>query len=75
MPTVPGSEKRISLVGSKEKAGQYEEHRKILHSVLRKGRATRIEGSIGTEKEHYGLKKLFGTTDHFCLSGNQKTVE
>lgn len=46
----------------KGKAGKHEEHRKILHAVLRKERATRMEGSFGTEKEHYGLKKIRAMT-------------
>ena len=46
----------------KGRAGKHEEHRKILHSVLRKERATRMEGSFGTEKEHYGLKKIKAMT-------------
>lgn len=51
----------------KGRAGKHEEHRKILHSVLRKERATRMEGSFGTEKEHYGLKKI--------RAGTQKNEE
>lgn len=46
----------------KGRAGKHEHHRKILHSVLRKERATRMEGSFGTEKEHYGLKKIRAMT-------------
>ena len=46
----------------KGRAGKHEDHRKILHSVLRKERATRMEGSFGTEKEHYGLKKIRAMT-------------
>lgn len=46
----------------KGRAGKHEEHRKILHSVLRKERATRMEGSFGTEKEHYSLKKIKART-------------
>lgn len=46
----------------KGRAGKHEQHRKILHSVLRKERATRMEGSFGTEKEHYGLKKIRAMT-------------
>lgn len=46
----------------KGRAGKHEEHLKILHSVLRKERATRMEGSFGTEKEHYGLKKIRAMT-------------
>jgi hypothetical protein len=46
----------------KGRAGKHEDHRKILHSVLRKERATRMEGSFGTEKEHYGLQKIKART-------------
>ena len=46
----------------KGRAGKHEEHRKILHSVLRKERATRMEGSFGTEKEYYSLKKIKART-------------
>lgn len=46
----------------KGRAGKHEQHRKILHSVLGKERATRMEGSFGTEKEHYGLKKIKAMT-------------
>lgn len=42
----------------KGRAGKYEEQRKIIASTLRKERATRMEGSFGTEKEHYGLQKI-----------------
>jgi hypothetical protein len=54
----------------KGRAGKHEEHRKILHSVLRKERATRMEGSFGTEKEHYGLKKIRAMTqlnEELCI--------
>ena len=46
----------------KGRAGKYEEHRAIIASELRKERATRMEGSFGTEKEHYGLKKIKART-------------
>lgn len=55
-------EKIIHGFKRKGRAGKHEEHRKILHSVLRKERATRMEGSFGTEKEHYGLKKIRAMT-------------
>lgn len=42
----------------KGKAGKYEDQRKALASELRKERATRMEGSFGTEKEYYGLKRI-----------------
>lgn len=46
----------------KGRAGKDEEQRKELSSILRKERATRMEGSFGTEKEHYGLKKIRAKT-------------
>ncbi len=46
----------------KGRAGKYENQRKILQLMLRKERATRMEGSFGTEKEHYGLKKIRAMT-------------
>jgi len=38
----------------KGRAGKHEEHRKIISRELRKERTIRMEGSFGTEKEHYG---------------------
>lgn len=46
----------------KGRAGKHEQHRKILASELQKERATRMEGSFGTEKEHYGLQKIKART-------------
>jgi len=46
----------------KGRAGKYEDQRKAIASVLRKERATRMEGSFGTEKEHYGLQKIKART-------------
>jgi hypothetical protein len=46
----------------KGRAGKHEEHRKIIASELRKERATRMEGSFGTEKEYYGLQKIKAKT-------------
>jgi hypothetical protein len=42
----------------KGRAGKYEDQRLILAAELRKERATRMEGSFGTEKQHYGLDKI-----------------
>lgn len=42
----------------KGRAGKHEEHRQIMASELRKERATRMEGSFGTEKQHYSLDKI-----------------
>ena len=42
----------------KGRAGEHEEHRQIMAAELRKERATRMEGSFGTEKQHYSLDKI-----------------
>lgn len=42
----------------KGRAGKYEDQRKKISTVLNRERATRMEGSFGTEKEHYGLKRI-----------------
>lgn len=42
----------------KGKPGKYEDQRASLYTELRKERATRMEGSFGTEKEYYGLKRI-----------------
>ncbi len=42
----------------KGRAGKHEEHRQIMAAELRKERATRMEGSFGTEKQHYSLDKV-----------------
>jgi hypothetical protein len=47
----------------KGRAGKHEEHRLIISRELRKERATRMEGSFGTEKEYYGLKKIRARTE------------
>jgi hypothetical protein len=46
----------------KGRAGRHEEHRRIISRELRKERASRMEGSFGTEKEHYGLQKIKART-------------
>lgn len=47
----------------KGRAGKHEEHRKIISRELRKERTIRMEGSFGTEKEHYGLQKIKARTE------------
>lgn len=42
----------------KGRAGKYEDQRQIVAAELRKERATRMEGSFGTEKQHYSLDKI-----------------
>jgi hypothetical protein len=47
----------------KGRAGKHEEHREIMARELRKERATRMEGSFGTEKQHYSLDKIKARTE------------
>jgi hypothetical protein len=56
------SHKIVNNFKRKGKPGKYEEQRRIIASELRKERATRMEGSFGTEKEHYGLQKIKART-------------
>jgi Transposase DDE domain len=46
----------------KGKPGPLEEQRSHMQSILSKERATRLEGSFGTEKNHYGLLKINART-------------
>jgi hypothetical protein len=46
----------------KGRAGKYEDQRIIMAAEIRKERATRMEGSFGTEKEYYGLQKIKART-------------
>lgn len=46
----------------KGRAGKHEDQYRELRSILRKERATRMEGSFGTEKEYYGLQKIKART-------------
>lgn len=46
----------------KGRAGKYEDHRQIIAKELRKERASRMEGSFGTEKQHYSLDKIKART-------------
>lgn len=46
----------------KGRAGKHESHRKVIARILTKERATRMEGSFGTEKEHYSLQKVKAKT-------------
>jgi hypothetical protein len=47
----------------KGRAGKYEDQRQIISKELRKERTIRMEGSFGTEKEHYGLQKIKARTE------------
>jgi hypothetical protein len=57
------SESIVTCFKRKGRAGRYENHRQIISRELRKERATRMEGSFGTEKEHYGLQKIKARTE------------
>lgn len=46
----------------KGRPGKHEPQRKMMSSILAKERATRMEGSFGTEKEHYSLEKIKAKT-------------
>jgi hypothetical protein len=46
----------------KGRAGCYEQQRQQISQMLNKERATRLEGSFGTEKQHYGLSKIYART-------------
>ena len=47
----------------KGRAGKHEDQYKELRTIHRKERATRMEGSFGTEKEYYGLQKIKARTE------------
>ena len=47
----------------KGRAGKHEDHRQIMAMELLKERATRMEGSFGTEKQHYSLDKIKARTE------------
>lgn len=49
----------------KGRAAKDEPLRKVLRSELSKERATRLEGSFGTQKQHYSLSRI--------KAGNRKT--
>lgn len=46
----------------KGRAGKFENQRKVLQKSLSKHRATRLEGSFGTEKNHFGLSRIKART-------------
>jgi Transposase domain (DUF772). len=47
----------------KGRAGKEESQLKVMRSVLSKERSTRLEGSFGTEKQHYDLQKVKARTE------------
>ena len=55
--------KIITNFKRKGRAGKHEDHRQIIAAELRKERATRMEGSFGTEKQHYSLDKIKARTE------------
>lgn len=55
--------KIVSNFKRKGRAGKYEDQRQIISRELRKERTIRMEGSFGTEKEHYGLQRIKARTD------------
>jgi len=57
------SQKVTTNFKRKGRAGKHEEHRKIIAAELCKERATRMEGSFGTEKQHYNLEKIKARTE------------
>ena len=46
----------------KGRAGSTEDQRSQMQKILAKDRSTRMEGSFGTEKNHYGLKRIMART-------------
>lgn len=46
----------------KGRAGKHEKQRKKLAGAITKERASRLEGSFGNDKEHYGLRKIRART-------------
>jgi hypothetical protein len=48
----------------KGKAGKHETQRAQIQSILAKDRATRMEGSFGVEKNHYGLQRIRARTEN-----------
>ena len=42
----------------KGRAGKEEESKRKIRHELARGRATSMEGSFGTQKEHYGLHRV-----------------
>jgi hypothetical protein len=57
------SAKIVTNFKRKGRAGRYEDQRQIISRELRKERTIRMEGSFGTEKEHYGLQKIKARTE------------
>ncbi|MCF8381819.1 MAG: transposase [Bacteroidales bacterium] len=56
------SQNIITNFKRKGRAGKHEDQRQIIASELSKERATRMEGSFGTEKQHYSLDKIKART-------------
>lgn len=56
-------QKIVTNFKRKGRAGKYEDQRQIIAAELRKERATRMEGSFGTEKQHYSLDRIKARTE------------
>ena len=54
--------KIVTSFKRKGRAGKDEKERKKIRSILSTERATRMEGSFGTEKRHYGLDRVKART-------------
>lgn len=46
----------------KGRAGKHEKQKKKLAAAITKERASRLEGSFGNDKEHYGLRRVKART-------------
>jgi hypothetical protein len=57
------SQKITTNFKRKGRAGNHEDQRQIIARELRKERATRMEGSFGTEKQHYSLDNVKARTE------------
>jgi len=57
-PIVRGKETKSASFVRKGRAARDESLRKVLRSELSKERATRLEGSFGTQKQHYSLSRI-----------------
>jgi hypothetical protein len=57
------SENKITTCFTRKgRAGKDEQQRQQMQSILAKDRATRMEGSFGVEKNHYGLNRIRART-------------
>ncbi len=61
-PTAPKKIFKLRFI-RKGKAGPIEDQRNQMEKILAKDRDTRMEGSFGTEKNHYGLRRIMARTE------------